>query len=102
MSKPAKDCQTMVDVRIEVDRIDRALVELIAERQTYMEAAARIKTDRASVYDSPRIEDVVSKVKASAEVVGLSTEIAEPVWRELIKQSIAYEFKAWDRQRDAG
>lgn len=101
MNKPAKDCQTMVDVRVEVDRLDRALVELVAERQTYMEAAARIKTDRASVYDGPRIEDVVSKVKVSAEAAGLSPEIAEPVWRELIKQSIAYEFKAWDRQRDA-
>lgn len=100
MTKSAKDCQTMVDVRVEVDRLDRALVELVAERQTYMEAAARIKTTRASVYDGPRIEDVVSKVKASAEAAGLSTEIAEPVWRELIKQSIAYEFKAWDRQKN--
>ncbi|PHR94468.1 MAG: chorismate mutase [Robiginitomaculum sp.] len=102
MNKPAKDCQSMRDVRTEVDRVDRDLVRLIVERQSYMEAAARIKTDRASVYDSNRIEDVVRKVKAAATEAGLSTEIAEPVWRELIKQSIAYEFKAWDRQREAG
>lgn len=102
MNKLAKDCQSMSDVRTEVDRVDRDLVRLIVERQSYMEAAARIKTDRASVYDSDRIEDVVRKVKAAALEAGLSTEIAEPVWRELIKQSIAYEFKVWDRQREVG
>jgi len=107
MTKPApiieaKDCETMTEVRLGVDALDRELVAIIVRRQTYMEAAARIKTDRAAVYDSVRIEDVVSKVKAEAVKQGLSVEIAEPVWREMIKQSIAYEFKAWDKLRDAG
>jgi isochorismate pyruvate lyase len=97
--KPAKNCQTMTDVRIGVDAIDRQLVTLIAKRQGYMAAAARIKTDRATVHDSVRIEDVVSKVLATAKEQGLSAQIAEPVWRELIKRSIAYEFDAWDELR---
>lgn len=99
MIKPAKDCQTMRDVRKGVDAIDQELVALITRRQGYMVAAARIKTDRNTVHDSARIEDVVSKVKACALSAGLSVEIAEPVWRELINQSIAYEFKEWDRLR---
>lgn len=102
MIKPAKDCTSMTEVRAGVDSIDRELVALIARRQAYMEAAARIKEDRDAVYDSVRIEDVVAKVKAEAVKQGLSVEIAEPVWREMIKQSIAYEFKAWDKLRDAG
>ena len=102
MIKPAKDCTSMTEVRAGVDSIDRELVALIARRQAYMEAAARIKEDRDAVYDSVRIEDVVAKVKAEAVKQGLSIEIAEPVWREMIKQSIAYEFKVWDKLRDAG
>ena len=35
-------CQTMAEVRVGVDALDRALVTLIAERQRYMDAAARI------------------------------------------------------------
>ncbi len=99
MIKPAKECQTMTEVRLGVDALDRELVALIAKRQSYMAAAARIKTERNTVHDSARIEDVVAKVKQSAEKLGLSIEIAEPVWRELIKQSIAYEFTEWDRIR---
>ncbi|HFB55287.1 MAG TPA: chorismate mutase, partial [Hellea balneolensis] len=72
MSKPAHECQTMTDVRLGVDEIDRQLVALIAKRQTYMAAAARIKTDRNTVHDSARIEDVVAKVVASAKEHGLS------------------------------
>ena len=103
MSKlQSNSCKNMSEVRAEVDRIDRLLVELIAERQTYMAAAARIKNDRDTVHDEARIEEVIEKVKVRATQAGLSLEIAEPVWRELIKQSIAYEFQEWDRLRKTG
>jgi isochorismate pyruvate lyase len=67
------DCQTMLDVRQGVDALDRALVQLLTERQGYMDAAAR---------DS-----------------GLSEAIAEPVWRTLVDRCIAYEYDSWDRTK---
>lgn len=94
-----ESCTSMQDVRDGVDRLDRALVALIAERARYMEAAARIKPHRGVVRDEARIEDVISKVLASAKEAGLAREIAEPVWRELVERSIAYEFKVWDETR---
>lgn len=93
------DCTTMGEVRQGVDAIDRLLVAVLAERQGYMDAAARIKTDRAAVRDAARIEDVVAKVKAAARAAGLSEAIAEPVWRTLIEACIAHEFGVWDRLR---
>ncbi|HST93134.1 MAG TPA: chorismate mutase [Brevundimonas sp.] len=92
-------CTSMAEVRAGVDALDRALVLLLAERQRYMEAAARIKPDRSVVHDDARIEDVVAKVLAAAEHAGLSREIAEPVWRTLIARCIAHEFAVWDRTR---
>ena len=59
-------CASMAEVRQGVDALDRALVRLLAERQRYMDAAARIKPDRSVVHDDARIEDVVSKVLAAA------------------------------------
>lgn len=92
-------CRSMAEVRQGVDALDRALVGLLAERQRYMEAAARIKPDRSVVHDDARIEDVVSKVLAAAGPAGLSPAIAEPVWRTLIDRCIAHEFAVWDRTR---
>lgn len=92
-------CATMMDVRAGVDEIDRLLVALLARRQGYMDAAARIKPSRAVVRDEARIEQVVANVKAEAERQGLSVAIAEPVWRELIERCIAHELGVWDATR---
>ncbi|MDB5420084.1 MAG: Chorismate mutase, type [Brevundimonas sp.] len=93
------ECTTMIEVRQGVDALDRALVALLAERQRYMDAAARIKPDRDAVHDDARIEDVVAKVLVAAEQHHLSPDIAEPVWRTLIDRSIAHEFAVYDRTR---
>ncbi len=88
----------MLEVRDEIDRLDRALVRLLSERQRYIERAAEIKSDRTTVRDEARIEDVVGKVLAEAKRAGLSAEIAEPVWRTLVDRSITYEFKRFDEK----
>jgi isochorismate pyruvate lyase len=98
--RPPAECRSMAEVRQGVDALDRALVALLAERQRYMDAAARIKPDRGAVRDPQRIEEVVAKVKAAARAVGLSEAIAEPVWRTLIERCIAHELAQWDEMRD--
>ena len=92
---PSPNCQTMDAVRCEIDRVDRLLVALLAERQGYIEAAARIKDRADEVRLEWRIEDVVAKVLASAEAAGLSKRIAEPVWRELIDRCVDHEHEIW-------
>ena len=95
---PAADCQSMAEVRVGIDALDRALVALLAERQAYVAAAARIKTDRSGVRDQARIDQVVANVLNHAAQAGLDAAIAEPLWRLLIDRSIALELEAWDRR----
>ena len=97
--RPPAECMTMAEVRQGVDALDRLLVTVLAERQRYMDAAARIKPNREAVRDTARIEDVVAKVKAAARGAGLSEAIAEPVWRLLIERCIAHEYGVWDDLR---
>ena len=99
---PADQCRTMAEVRQGVDALDRAVVRLLAERQAFMDAAARIKPTRAAVHDAARIEQVVAQVKAAAREAGLSEAIAEPVWRTLIGACIAHEFERFDQLRAGG
>jgi isochorismate pyruvate lyase len=96
---PAGDCQSMNDVRREIDRLDRALVKLLAERLTYIERAGHIKTDRTKVRDEARINDVLDKVKAACAKEGFPDTIAEPVWRTLMNGCIAHEFDVFDEAK---
>ena len=95
------DCATMAEVRAGVDALDRELVRLLAIRQGFMDAAARIKPRRDQVRDEPRVEEVVGNVLREARARGLSPEIAEPVWRLLIERCIAHELERWDGLRPA-
>jgi isochorismate pyruvate lyase len=94
------DCRDMAGVRAGVDEIDRLLVALIARRQGYMDAAARIKLDREAVRDEDRIAQVLDNVQREAWEQGLSWAIAEPVWRTMIERCIAHEFERFDDLRD--
>jgi isochorismate pyruvate lyase len=98
---PASDCADMSAVRQQIDRIDRALVHLLAERLTYIERAGIIKQKRDNVRDEWRIQDVLSKVLAESRRAGLPVSIAEPVWRTLIEKCIAHEFDVFDARKES-
>jgi isochorismate pyruvate lyase len=96
--KPA-GCLAMSEVRAGVDALDEEIVALIAERFRYMDAAARIKPDRAAVRDEARKADVLAKVAAHAGAAGVPLEVAGDLWERLIEASIAYEFERFDELR---
>ena len=91
-----KQCENMADLREEIDRVDRLIVPLLLERIQLIAQAGHIKTDRDTVRDEWRIEDVVSKVKAEAAKQGGNLEYIEDIYRYLIDYSINHEFGVWD------
>ena len=91
------DCRTMGEVRIAIDRIDREIIALLAERGGYVRQAGRIKAARAQIVDPPRIEDVVAKVRDQAQARGLAPDLAEAVYREMIARFIDLETVEFDR-----
>jgi isochorismate pyruvate lyase len=95
---PAR-CQSMAEVRAGVDAIDRALIALLAERFGYMEAAARIKPERAQVRDEARKAQVIANARAEAAALGIPAEPIADIWDRLVEASIAYEFEVFDRTR---
>lgn len=99
-NKPAEQCLNMAELRQEIDLLDQKLVELLSQRQRYIERAAEIKAHREQIRDEARIADVLEKVTLGAEKAGLKPEIAQRVWRELMEGSIALEMDCYEaRQR---
>lgn len=94
-----QNCRNMTEVRAGVDAVDRALVELLVRRFGYMDAAARIKTDRSAVRDEARKAQVLANVKAAAAASAIPVDVIEQLWDQLVEASIAYEFQRWDNIR---
>ena len=93
------DCQTMTEVRAGVDDIDRRIVALIARRFGYMDAAARIKPDRAAVRDEERKAEVKARVDAAATHAGVDRALIARLYEDLVETSIAHEFTRFDATR---
>ena len=89
-------CRTMAEVRAGVDATDRALVALLVRRFGYMDAAARIKPERAHVRDEARKAQVIANARAAAAAAGLPADAIAALWNDLVEASIAYEFAAFD------
>jgi len=98
-AKSPEECETMAEVRVGVDSLDRELMRLIAVRFGYMRAAARIKPERGHVRDEARKAQVIDNVREDARREALpEAELAE-IWERLVEASIAYEMVEWERLR---
>jgi isochorismate pyruvate lyase len=92
--KRPSECVDMTDVRAEIDRIDEALVDLIAERFGYVERAWHLKKNPADATVPWRIQQVIDKVKVRARQRGLPVEMIDMVgaqWRNMIGWFVQYE-----------
>lgn len=94
-----KHCESMAEVREEIDALDRGIVGLLADRLHYIEEAARIKRSRDQVRDEARIADVLKKVEAEARRIGANAGVLVQTYRTLIEASITYELEQFDRLR---
>ncbi len=90
--KTAAECQSMTDIRAEIDRLDGELVALFAQRVGYIDRAAEIKAGIAMpARVTSRVEEVVANVRRHAQSHGLPPDKLEKLWRKLIEWSIERE-----------
>ncbi len=91
-SRPPADCRDMTEVRTEIDRVDNALVDLIAERFGYVERAWQLKLEARQEANVPwRNQQVFDKVRARAGEKGLPPDLVEALWRQMVGWFIQYE-----------
>ena len=83
------------NIRIGIDHIDRELIRLLAQRQILVEKAGRLKPkgDKSAVRANDRVAQVIANRRKEALELGLSPDVAESVWRSMIKAFIALEEK---------
>ena len=90
--RPLQDCRSMSELRVEIDALDAALVDLLAVRSGYIDRAVELKTaEGLPARIDARVEEVIARVRAAAAARGLDEALAEQLWRTLIEWSIARE-----------
>jgi isochorismate pyruvate lyase len=89
--RPPQQCENMEQVRAEIDRLDAAILDLVAERFGYVDRAWQLKKTKEEATVPWRIQQVIDRVRARASEKGLPPELAEAMWRQMIGWFIQYE-----------
>lgn len=94
-------CETMADLRGQIDRIDRALLDLLAERARYIDRAIALKPrENLPARTTDRVAQVIANVRKGAEERNFDPDQTERIWTDLIETAIAHEAKMLgERQR---
>jgi len=83
---------SLAELRETIDRLDRKIVALLAERVRYLDRVIAVKRrDNLPAAIPERVEEVVAHVRSEATAAGMPPDLAEALWRRLIDWSIAYE-----------
>ncbi len=93
--KTPDDCQNMADIRVEIDRLDRQVIALLGERFAYVKAASKFKTSETDVKAPERVQAMLQQRRAWAEEAGLSADVIEKLYRDLVNYFIEEEAKHW-------
>jgi isochorismate pyruvate lyase len=97
-----KCCQTLAEVRGNIDRLDQEIVRLMAERGKFVHEAARFKANPAQVEAPERAEAVVKKAMDLAQQDGLSPKVAEAAYRAMVRAFMEYEQGVFAAAVEAG
>lgn len=90
--KSPSDCQTTSDVRVEIDRIDGAIMALLGERWGYVGRMWALKREHGQEANVPwRNREVIERMRSRALALGVPPELAEAVWRLIIGWGIQYQ-----------
>lgn len=90
-------CRSLEEVRENIDRIDDAIIKLVAERGEYVVQASAFKKDEAGVKAPNRVESVIVKVREKAEASGANADMIEFIYREMISRFIEMEIDAFHK-----
>jgi isochorismate pyruvate lyase len=85
------DCKSIEEVRSNIDRIDRQIVTLLAERGSYVKQAARFKKSTNDVKSPQRVEQVIANISVLAKELGANPSVTEQVYRAMISGFINAE-----------
>ncbi len=92
MTLPPEHCETMADLRGQIDRIDLALLDLLAERARYIDRAIVLKPrENLPARTTDRVAQVIANARKGAEDRNLDPDQIERIWTDLIETAIAHE-----------
>jgi len=90
------ECNSIEEVRENIDSIDKQIVELIAQRGGFVKQAAKFKNSTQDVKAPARVEQVIAKVVSFAG----DKVVVEKIYRAMIDAFINSEMEEFEHLKN--
>jgi len=86
-----KTCNSLEEVRNEIDKVDENIIKLIASRKNYVKQAANFKHSIDEIKADDRVDNVLNKVRHQALSLGLSPNLVSEIYQRMIDDMVETE-----------
>lgn len=98
--KKANQCDSLEELRGEIDKIDYEIIQLFSERMKYVEAVVDFKSDEESIIASERKERVLKERSEWALKNDLDPKVFRKIYSILIESNIQHEMMLLNGQKN--
>lgn len=84
-------CANLAEIRTNIDRLDRQIVRLLAERGRYVKDATRFKRNDGEVAAPARQQQVFAEAQALAAELGAYPAVVDATYRAMVAAFVAQE-----------
>ena len=91
--KSPETCESIDDIRAEIDALDRDIMRLLGRRFGFAKATVRFKSNPSEIVAQSRYDQVIAERRAMAIENGLNPDIVEKVYRTLMNHFIEEEMQ---------
>ncbi len=97
--KPASQCESMTEIRAEIDALDQQIIQNLGKCFEYVKAASKFKTSETGVRAPERFKAMLLQRREWAQQNGLSADVIEKMYTDLVNYFIEAELQTWKEKR---
>jgi isochorismate pyruvate lyase len=91
------ECDSLADVRKNIDRLDDLIAPLLCQRLFFVKQAAKFKPSKEAVVVLSRVEEIIQSVRAVAQKHDMNPDVIEHIYRTIIDDFTQEEKNNWDK-----
>ncbi len=95
-----KNCNSLEEVRTEIDVVDAEILHLIAKRKEYVKQAAKFKHSVEEVKAEDRVADVVDHVRHLALTLGVNPNMVTDIYKQMIEDMVESEIAEFQNAKN--
>ena len=91
-----KNIKAIEDIRINIDKIDIEILNLIEKRKKLVDRVVKLKT-KDEIVDQKRIDSILRKLDEEAKKKKLPSKMIKEIWEKMINGFIEYEKRYFEK-----